>query len=100
MFIFLVLVVLVVVLFCICFCAGYGGALRDFAAKDAEAKAKAEATARKEARAEKLAEARLLNAQAHLIDAKTMAGAAKNAAISGQDIPRACYTNGKGIITD
>lgn len=100
MVIFLVLVALVVVLFCVCFCVGYGGASRDFTAMDAEAKAKAEATARKEARAEKLAEARLLNAQAHLIDAKTMAGAAKNAAISGQDIPRACYTNGKGIITD
>lgn len=98
MVIFLVLVALVVVLFCACFCVGYGSASRDFAVKDAEAKAKA--TARKEARAEKLAEARLLNAQAHLIDAKTMAGAAKNAAISGQDIPRACYTNGKGIITD
>lgn len=89
-----------VVLFCVCFCAGYDRASRDFAAKGVELKAKAEAAARKEARAEKLAEARLLNAQARLIDAKMMAGATKNAAISGQDIPRACYTNGKGIITD
>lgn len=100
MYIFLVLVVLMAGLFCVCFCAGYDRASCDFAAMGAELKAKAEAAARKEARAEKLADARLLNAQAHLIDAKMMAGAAKNAAISGQDIPRACYTNGKGINTD
>lgn len=99
MFIFLVLVLLVV-LICVCFHVGYGGTSRDFAAMETEPKAKAEAAARKEARAEKLADARLLNAQARLIDAKMMADAAKNAAISGQDIPRTCYTNGKGIITD
>ena len=105
MFLVHIIIIVVIVigfaaLFRVCFRAGRELGAVDFIAIEAEAEAKAqtkaEADAGKEARAEKIAEARLMSAQARLIEAQILA--AQNVANTGQDIPRTCYTNGNGIV--